>query len=112
MAINYSWVIEALISYPEKDGRTDVVHKINWRRNAEDQGVTATVFGQQDIAFNPENPFVAFPNLTEAEVVSWLEAALGAARVDELNSILAKKIQDQLNPPVVVLPPPWQQVIV
>jgi len=36
MAINYTWNVSTVDTYPTLDGNTDVVYSVHWRLTAED----------------------------------------------------------------------------
>ena len=111
MSNTYSWIISQLECYPEHDNHTEVVFQIHWRRQATDGTHTADIYGSQSIEFNPADTFTPYAQLTQAEVEGWLEAAMGAEKVSELNAALDKQIEDQINPPVLRMPNPWNSVI-
>ena len=48
--------------------------------------------------------FTAYPDLTQAQVESWLDAGLDKTAID---LGLQKQIDNIVNPPIVVLPLPW-----
>ena len=110
MANTYSWLISQLECYPQHENETDVVFTVHWRRQATDGTHTGDIYGSQSIEFNPADTFVPYAQLTQAEVEGWLEAAMGAERISELNAALDKQIADQINPPVLRMPIPWNTV--
>jgi len=105
--MNYQWIITALRCYPQHEGQTDVVFFIDWRRTAVKDTASAYIFGSQAIAFNPSQPFKPYSELTETEVISWLESALGATVLAEQITTLDNQIEEQTNPPIVTPPLPW-----
>jgi hypothetical protein len=107
MPNTYSWVISQLECYPEHEGKPDVVFTIHWRRQATDGTHTADVYGSQGVTLDPAAPFTPFADLTKEQVEGWLEDAMGAERVAELDANLDKQISDQIDPPVVTPPLPW-----
>jgi len=108
MANTYSWLIVQLDCYAEHDGKANVVNNIHWRRQGSDgKGHTADVYDEQSIEFNAAQPFTAFDNLTKAQVVKWLEAALGAEKIAQLDAELNRKLAEQANPPFVAPELPW-----
>jgi hypothetical protein len=107
MSNTYTWVISQLEAYPTHEGQTDVVFTVHWRRQATDGTHNADIYGSQSITFNPADTFTPYAQLTQAEVEGWLEAAMGAEKVSELNAALDTQIANQINPPVVTPPLPW-----
>ena len=109
MANTYTWVISQLDAYPQQDGHTDVVFTVHWRRQATDGTYSADIYGSQSVTLDPEAPFTPYEDLTEAQVIGWLEDAMGEEVLAAQVAALDKQIEDQINPPVVVLPLPWAE---
>jgi hypothetical protein len=108
MANTYTWVISQLDCYPTQDNKTDVVFTVHWRRQATDgSGHNGDIYGSQAITLNPDETFVPYANLTQAEVIGWLEAAMGAETLAAQEAALDKQIADQINPPTTSPPLPW-----
>ena len=105
--LSYNWLIERLDCYPERDGETDVVFTVHWRLNAADGNYGATCYGSVGLTYDASAPFTPFADLTQAQVVGWVQAALGAEQVAQLEAALAGNIATQINPPVVSPPLPW-----
>lgn len=108
MPNTYSWVISQLDCYPEHEGRTDVVFRVHWRRQATDgNGHMGDAYSSQTLTLDPAAPFTPYANLTFAQICGWLESAMGAEQIANLNAILDQQIANQVNPPVVTPPLPW-----
>ena len=110
MATTYQWLISQLQCYPQQDGLTDVVIIVHWRRQAENITDNKTYFAESYstltlAAPDPAN-FTPYADLTKAQVDGWLDAAYDVAAID---ASLDQQIQNEINPPVIVLPLPWQQ---
>jgi hypothetical protein len=93
---------------PSIDGLTDVVSVIHWRRNAVavdgDNTYFADVYGSMACQTPSDTDFTAYPDLTFEQVCSWLDAGLD---VEALDANLDAQIENQINPPLIVLPNPW-----
>ncbi len=107
MANQYTWVISQLDCYPQQDDHTDVVFTVHWRRLATDGTHTADIYGSQSVTLDPEAPFTPYEDLTEAQVIGWLEDAFGPETLEAQKAALDKQIEDQINPPVVRPALPW-----
>lgn len=103
----YSWIIERLDCYPERDGEPDVVFTVHWRLNAQDGEYGASGYGTVGLTYDPAAPFTPYASLTQAQVVGWVQAALGAEQIAQMEAALAQAIAAQINPPVVSPPLPW-----
>lgn len=104
----FQWVIKDLKCAVESDGLSDVINTIHWRYNAT-QTIGGKVFfadtyGSASLSQpNPQN-FIPYSNVTEAEVVKWLEEILP---VKEMQENLNDKIDLKVNPVETSLPLPW-----
>ena len=107
MPNTYTWIIEQLDCYPEKDGHTDVVFTVHWRLNGTDGTNTATVYGTVGLTYEPGQPYTPYEDLTQAQVVGWVQAALGPEQVQALTDNVAAQLAAIANPPVVTPPLPW-----
>lgn len=109
MAINYTWVINQLNCLVDQDGLQDVINVIHWTYNAteiDDEGKEwfASMYSTSNVEQpNPQN-FVPYPDVTEDQVISWLEAILP---VSDMQASLASNIYLQQHPIEVTLPLPW-----
>jgi hypothetical protein len=107
MPITYNWTIAQLDCRPEYEGNTDVVFTAHWRLDGTDGEHTAGVYGSVGLTLDPEAPFIAFADLTEAQVVGWVQDALGEEQVTACEDNLAAQIAALVNPSVVAPPLPW-----
>ena len=97
---NYTWRINAVDCYTSKDGLEKVAYNVHWSYFATNGEHTASMIGVQSIGEpNPDN-FVAFEDLTEENVIAWIEAALD---VETMKANLDKQIEDLVAPKVVTL---------
>ena len=103
---NYNWIISALDCKVKEDDMTDVVYTVHWRYNATNEnGITAEVYGAQDISSpNPED-FTPYDQITKEQVIGWLESSMDVA---EMNKNLDEQINLIVNPVSVTLPPPFE----
>ena len=106
------WLIERLLVKPTEGPNTDVVITADWRCNgtettgSEDteQTYSGTCYGSCSFAA-PASNFTPYPDLTKEQVLGWCYANGVDKSAIEANVTL--QIQNQINPPVVVLPLPW-----
>jgi hypothetical protein len=103
-----NWVISAMECTVQDGDMSDVVILVHWRfQGRQTQGdkeyfaevYGATTVGQPD----PEN-FTPFDQLTQEQVVGWLEESLD---VEKMTEGLQENIDAQINPVTVTLPPSW-----
>jgi hypothetical protein len=108
MAITYEWKISQLDLYPTVEDHTDVVFNVHWRVRAVDGIYETFSYGTQEVSYDGSQPFVAYEDLTESMIIGWVKDSMGIERVADLEASLASNIEVQKNPPVVVLPLPWE----
>jgi hypothetical protein len=75
--MKYTWAIKQLNVIPSKGQHTDVVHSIEWDVTGVDGDDSASTSGALSINTDNVQNFVAYENLTEEQVLSWLFAVLG-----------------------------------
>lgn len=107
MPVTYTWDIVQLDCYPQYDGETDVVFTAHWTLSGTDGIYTASTYGSQAVTVDPNAPFTPYPDLTEAQVIGWVQDAMGPEQVASLESSIAGQIGSQIDPPVVAPPLPW-----
>lgn len=107
MAITNTWGVQQMDAYPDADGEQDVVFNVHWNLTATDGTYTGYVYGSQQVPLDGSAPFTPYADLTEAQVIGWVQDAMGAEQVAAYEANVAKQIEDQINPPVVTPPLPW-----
>jgi hypothetical protein len=104
----FEWGISQLNCAVESEGLPDVINMIHWTYSATqvdgDKIWYASTYGASSVAQpNPQN-FIPYADVTEAEVIGWLEAILP---VEAMQASLEANIALQINPVEVTLPLPW-----
>ena len=110
--MNISWIIERLLCKPVEGSLTDVVITADWRCNGTEttgsgdteKTYSGTCYGSCSFAPPTEN-FTPYDQLTEQQVLDWCFANGVDKTAIEAN--VTQQINDQIDPPVVVLPLPW-----
>lgn len=101
-----TWSITALYVQKQEDGFTDVVHVAAWLVEDTDGTNTARQGGETELP-PPQAPFIPYADLTEAEVMGWVQAVLGPAKVAQIEADLNIQIVYMQNPPIEAPPLPW-----
>ena len=109
MSNTYSWVISSLQAYPQHEGKENVVFMVNWRREATDGQHEVNIPGIQAITFNPNDTFIPYAELKKSDVEGWMEEAIGANKIAEIDAELDKNLDAIINPPVINPALPWQE---
>lgn len=102
---NFFWSVYQLDTAPMEGNLQDVVITVHYGRTAVDGEYTAYSYGTMGCQTPSETDFTAYPDLTFEQVCGWLDAGLP---VESIDAGLQQDIDNQINPPVIVLPLPWQ----
>jgi len=110
--ITLSWIIERLLVRKVEGTLTDVVITADWRCNGTEtigtgddaKTYSGTAYGSSSFAA-PSGDFTPYPDLKPEQVLGWCYANGVNKTAIEANVTL--QIDNQINPPVIALPPPW-----
>ena len=109
MAIVYNWVISQMQEKPQEGSLTDVVVIVHWRRNAitvvDGKEYVADTYGSYSCPLPSGENFTPYDELTKDQVCGWLDAGLD---IEAINRNLIAQLDQQINPPIIVLPLPWE----
>lgn len=109
MTTTYSWQIPQMDTKPQEGNLNDVVVTVHWIRIAVaidgDKEYKASSYGTMACQTPSETDFTAYPDLTFEQVCGWLDAGLDVPAID---AGLDGDIENQINPPIIVLPNPWE----
>jgi hypothetical protein len=71
------WKVKGNLVTANIDGHQSVVVQVPWICTTTSQGVTVNMNGKTDMTYNPANPFIQYQDLTEAQVIGWVQSTLG-----------------------------------
>ena len=105
MAISYTWNCKQHDYYPTHGGESKVIYNVHWRLKATDSEndsegnpYAAEVYGSQSLDCSDLSSFTAYDSLAEANLQSWVEAAMGEDEVANLKSNLDAQIAELKSP--------------
>lgn len=104
MSTTYTWNVNTMDVAPSADELTDVVKVIHWRLTATNGVHTAETYSTVSLDAPDAENYTAFADLTEAQVISWVESKLN---VEEMKTNLENQLAALANPPIVVKQGPW-----
>jgi len=113
MAIIYTWKIVALdCSTPDADNDYDIIKTAHWTLSGTDGTYTGSAYGTAplDIVLETvqgQTEYTNFNDLTEAEIITAVQTALGEEQVTSLESGVASQIQSQIAPTTISPTLPW-----
>ena len=103
MANTYSWTMQG-IWYdvgPDSEGHSNVVSTIDWLLTAsdnEDPPHEAKWTGTAHVTWAESDDWIAYEDLTESDVVGWVEDEFAEGELDEMKSNLDAQIEEEVNP--------------
>jgi len=101
MAATFTYSISQTDFVLSEDRLTNVINVIHWRVNAEqtegNNTFYATIYGTQSVTFDPDN-FTDYSDVTEADCIAWVKAAMGEEQVTALETGLKSNIDLQIKP--------------
>jgi hypothetical protein len=107
MSNTYTWAVNALTCYPTYESETDVVFTVRWTCTASSGNFLSNITSVTYVEWVSGSPFTPYSQLTQDQVIGWVQSALGAEQIAEIYSKLDFQIEQQMNPPVVTPPLPW-----
>ena len=104
MSTIFTWEVVRLDAAPSENGLNNVVKIVHWKYHANDG--TNNIYMAGSMGLSSPNPaaFVDYNDLTETEVVSWLEKM---PEKEEMQQSLVMQLAAITNPPIVPQPLPW-----
>ena len=106
MAITYTWTINSMSTMPTPE--PDFVVRVMWTLTGTDGTNTASIDGTSMFSQEGET-FTPYANLTEAQVLGWVQDELGEQGVANTQANVEGQINSMITPPVspTVEPLPW-----
>ena len=107
MANRYNWNIKFMDIIPSIDGYENFVTRIYWDYiGINENGISSKIEGYTEWNEVDKPHFVFYNDITLEIATTWLEEYNDT---NNLQSIIDKKIDDIVNPPIINLPLPWTQ---
>ena len=109
MEITYNWIVQKMNTRIAADGFTNVVVSVDWeiigRAIDNDKEYVSAYSGTVGMAL-PGEEFTPYQDLTQEQVLDWVWSR--GINKAEAEAYIAGQLQQQINPPVIVLPNPWE----
>jgi len=100
--MTYTWNNTTVDTYPSLEGETDVIFNVHWRLTGEDtDGNVGSTYGTIALDTSDLSDFTAFADITEADINSWVEAAMGEEEVQAKKDAIDAQIAEKVTPTVV-----------
>lgn len=108
MAITYKWSLGPLECIPSENGLANVVKTVRWRYTGDDgNNHISSTCGSVVLESPNPNTYIQYADLTQDVVVGWITPILN---VESLSTMITLDIENQINPPFVTPPLPWNQI--
>ena len=92
--MEYTWIISDLVAKIQDEELSNIIETVHWRYQATDGEHTADVYGSVGLEA-PDDNFKPFEEVTEADVIAWLESKLD---VEAMQSGLDAQLDAIANP--------------
>ena len=93
--MTYKWVISDLVAKIQDGELSNIIETVHWRYQATDGEHTADVYGSVGLEAPDAESFKPFEEVTEADVIAWLESKLD---VEAMQSGLDAQLDAIANP--------------
>jgi len=110
MTPTFTWSVPADgMSTVTRAGQDDTVVQVRYALTATDGTHTAEIQGVVQLTPTDGGTFIPFENLTQEQVVAWVEAAVRPEDKNHFKMGLTRRLEHMANPPVrpVIKPAPW-----
>jgi hypothetical protein len=106
MATNFTWTVDQM--YTLDTPEPGFVVNVLWTLTGVDGQYTASIGGNSQFTVQ-EGTFTPYSQLTQAQVIGWVQAALGADGVANFEANVQGQINSMITPPVSPqnAPLPW-----
>jgi hypothetical protein len=108
--VTYEWQFPQMEIYPTSSGHTDMIFNIHWELNATTGSYLSNKTGIIDLPYNPDDVWIEYSDLTKADIQVRIEDRMNRFNenaVIELKEKLAQEIENQINPPSILVKAPW-----
>lgn len=110
--MNTNWSILRLECKTLENGLSNVVSKVHWKCIATEVVNEITysteMYAPLDIPSPDPNNFTQYEFLTEEQVITWVKDTFGVVGVQEIYDFLQNNLNEQINPTIISLTPPWE----
>jgi hypothetical protein len=107
-----NWIISRLECKTLENGLTNVVYKIYWKCVATQTSNETTYLSEMGgfLKISPPDPnnFTMYESLTKEQIVSWITDTLGTQGTQEVYDYLQNNLNEQINPTIISLEPPFE----
>lgn len=114
MTITYTWKVTSIKVKNVSESKQNAVVQTYWQKIGTDEtGNQGTFSGATPFTVDPTDasgPFIAFEDLTEADVLSWIQSVVIGGYEEHVNQQIQKQIEEKINV-VTEATMPWMSVV-
>ena len=111
MSATITWRVGTMECYPTYEQNTDVVFTVHWDCVGSETVNNITyggrVYGATGVTFHSGSDFTPYNQLTQDQVLGWIWDSMGTDQKNNYETSVQTQINNQITPPVVILPLPW-----
>ena len=111
MSATINWRVGTMECYPTYEQNIDVVFTVHWdcigSETVSGSTYNGRVYGATGVTYHSGSTFTPYNQLTEDVVLGWVWDAIGNDQKNSYENSVQTQINNQINPPVVILPLPW-----
>jgi hypothetical protein len=111
MSATINWRVGTMECYPTYEQNTDVVFTVHWdcigSETVSGSTYNGRVYGATGVTYHSGSTFTPYNQLTQDVVLGWVWDAIGNDQKNSYENSVQTQINNQINPPVIILPLPW-----
>jgi hypothetical protein len=111
MSVTYTWSIPNNngIFTTNTLGQNNVVSMVRYEISATDGTNTVSRMDVVELTYNAEDSFIPYQNLTQSQVITWIQNSMGTEKINRIKQQLQNKLNNLANPPSKPTPQsvPW-----
>lgn len=108
MDISYSFKVTNIYCYPTYQSLENLVFTVIWDFIGSDGTYSSNVLGSTEIPYDSNAEYTPYQNLTEQEVISWIEQYIDPETLQNAKDLITSRIEEASRPPAIINPKlPW-----
>ena len=111
MSATITWRVGTMECYPTYQQEKDVVFTVHWdclgSETVSGSTYNGRVYGSTGVTYHSGSEFTPYNQLTQDQVLGWVWESMGTEQKNSYENSVQTQINNQINPPVVILPLPW-----
>jgi hypothetical protein len=111
MSATINWRVGTMECYPTYEQNIDVVFTVHWdclgSETVSGSTYNGRVYGATGVTYHSGSTFTPYNQLSQDVVLGWVWDSIGTDQKSNYENSVQTQINNQINPPVVILPLPW-----